>query len=752
MAKRFLSIAALVLLFCNANSQQSGPTQLQQIPYRSPAQNASRYNISRAAIANAKTSNIETLAGCDNAFAYNDNGADFTGIILPSTFTTFGNGVFSDCPNLASIILEATIPPALGSIGGRGGSAVPITLYVPAASVAAYQAISGYVSYFGVDNIKANPFPTPIIGFPVASPYYKSAGDGSFIITASSNSNGVFTYSSDNESVATINSATGEVTIHAPGTAVITGNQAADGLFDAGLASYTLKVRPLINISDNQTASALGSSQPDVYVSSTGSLTIDASSTVHNITIDPNGKVTLNDGISLTVNQININTSSNGIGTFVDKNANGASINGNVQQTLTYGRNWYVSSPINYAYTANLWNLGSSVVAWDESTSTWPTISDYWGYLTVGKGYVSVANSNTGNTNISFSGTLNNNQVVVPLTRKGSTYSGFNLVGNPYPSYLDWSLVSAVNPDITSTIWYRTKTTGNAYTFSTINALGNIAVANGANTTITKFIPPMQAFWVRVNSGKTDANLTMTNAMRSHADALGNTFKAPQKDVQQLLRLQVSNGVTFDETVIYSDVNAQNGFDNYDSQKMSTTTADIPEIFTIVSGEQLVINGFANLQPDMEIPLGFRTGVSNSFSIKASEISNIGGRIILKDKLIGTEQELTADNVYTFTSDAITTTDRFSVIFRAAGAVTNLQSTNENKVLVYKNADNKIVIQSKLVGSDETVSVYNAFGQQLAKQQLTADKTTLDLALIKGVYLVTVNCGNKVISNKIIIN
>ena len=59
MATRFLSIAALVLLFCTANGQQSGPTQLQQITFRSPAQNASRYNISRAAIANAKTSNIE---------------------------------------------------------------------------------------------------------------------------------------------------------------------------------------------------------------------------------------------------------------------------------------------------------------------------------------------------------------------------------------------------------------------------------------------------------------------------------------------------------------------------------------------------------------------------------------------------------------------------------------------------------------------------------------------------------------------
>lgn len=101
----------------------------------------------------------------NSAFAYNDGDTDFTAITLPASFTTFGSDVFSQCPKLASVILYATTPPALGSFGNRdamnwNGSeyvtvpAVPITLYVPEVAVDAYKSIGGYANYFGVNNIK----------------------------------------------------------------------------------------------------------------------------------------------------------------------------------------------------------------------------------------------------------------------------------------------------------------------------------------------------------------------------------------------------------------------------------------------------------------------------------------------------------------------------------------------------------------------------------------------------------------------
>jgi hypothetical protein len=87
------------------------------------------------------------------------------------------------------------------------------------------------------------------------------------------------------------------------------------------------------------------------------------------------------------------------------------------------------------------------------------------------------------------------------------------------------------------------------------------------------------------------------------------------------LRLQVSNGINTDEAVVYFNANASNGFDAYDSPKMSNANKAIPEIYTLAANEELVINGMNELALNTELPLGFSSGELNNYSIKASEIA-----------------------------------------------------------------------------------------------------------------------------------
>jgi hypothetical protein len=70
----------------------------------------------------------------------------------------------------------------------------------------------------------------------------KTYGDAAFTNAATSQSTVTISYTSGNEAVATVNGSTGEVTIVAAGTAVITANIAADGTFGAATVSYTLTV------------------------------------------------------------------------------------------------------------------------------------------------------------------------------------------------------------------------------------------------------------------------------------------------------------------------------------------------------------------------------------------------------------------------------------------------------------------------------------------------------------------------------
>jgi hypothetical protein len=139
--------------------------------------------------------------------------------------------------------------------------------------------------------------------------------------------------------------------------------------------------------------------------------------------------------------------------------------------------------------------------------------------------------------------TLNTGDISVLLTRTvtetpDNAKRGFNLVGNPYPSYIDWDYVYLEADNVRPTIWYRTLN-GASMVFHTYNA----ELGVGSPTTASEYIPPMQAFWVKVDTDPvspvtvSNGTLNFTNDMRSHdLSALGNPLKAPAAD-RQLVRL-----------------------------------------------------------------------------------------------------------------------------------------------------------------------------------------------------------------------
>jgi len=302
-------------------------------------------------------------------------------------------------------------------------------------------------------------------------------------------------------------------------------------------------------------------------------------------------------------------------------------------------------------------------------------------------------------------------------------------------------------------MWYRTKEVG-GYKFYTYN--GTAAAYGGGEigvpAYVSNLIPPMQAFWVRVQGGL--GTLAFTNNMRSHLVGT-NPIKAPSasKSTQQVLRLQVSNSINTDEAVVYFNPNASDAFDTFDSPKMTNGNAAIPEIYTVAGTEQLVINGLKTLPSVLELPLGFTTGQSNTFTIKASEISNFAAdtRIYLVDKVLNTDQELTADAVYSFTSDKVSTTDRFALIFKTPSITDGLNAVDEGSFWISGNSTNEIIVHG-LSDAKTAVEIYNEVGQKLVSNTLmAANKALRTPRLVPGVYMVTVSSEGKKITRKVIL-
>ncbi|MEI8272611.1 MAG: LamG-like jellyroll fold domain-containing protein [Paludibacter sp.] len=574
---------------------------------------------------------------------------------------------------------------------------------------------------------------------------------------------------------ATKPSAVGYYTVTASLTSDVNYNAANSSVTAFTIALAVVTVDAPINIDQLVTAPT-----SDVIISFGGTLTINTSSSVNNITVEAGGKLTLASGKSLTVlGALTLQSNAvNGTATFLDNGGTLTAGTTNVQQYLTTGRNWYISSPVSGAYSSVFNTVADAntnkLYSYDETqgssaTLSWPQIKDNGTSLAITKGYVANVDASllTTTNGVTFSGgSLNTGDIttgvngVPALSYSSDQYkAGFNLVGNPYPSYLNWNGVSKINLG-TNTIWYRTNVGGSYYfyTYNSVDGAAGIGISVPAGDDVSNFIPPMQAFWVK--AGASGSSLTFHNTNRGHKDLTNNKFRAKSEKSSslQLARLQVSNAVNSDETVLYSYPNATNQYDSYDSPKMSNGSASIPEIYTLVGGEKLVINGMNTIPFDTEIPLGFTTGqTGTNFSIKASQVSNFdtGTRVILKDyqdinnPVIA---DLSDGSSYVFSSGITTNnSSRFALIFKAPSIATGINPNAINDLWISTNANGQIIINGN-TNAGTTIDVYNAVGQKLVEKLMTSSIHTITGRLTPGVYVVTIKANANKTTKKLIIN
>ena len=431
----------------------------------------------------------------------------------------------------------------------------------------------------------------------------------------------------------------------------------------------------------------------------------------------------------------------------------------NIEQSLGDNRSWwYLSSPVSAA-TSSIFSsdqVGKHVEDYvndnDEATTapyyTAPFSSPE--SLTAGRGYV-IKRAVTTEAIYTFTGgSLNTGDVSPTVTCTGTTAvaRGFNLVGNPYPSYLDWDAVYTslpTNHNMRNAIWFRTYSGGNM----TFHTYGD----GDASPEITSpLIAPMQAFWVKVATDGNNGSLTFKNTHRKHFETGANPLKVKALDARPRLRLVVSNGTATDEMLVVGKSYASDVLDSYDIEKYPNDNVAIPEIYSMVSGQELVINSMNELTEGKTVTLGFRPGQAGTFTIEATQLDNIDAKIILVDKVAVKEQELTAETPYTFESDGTETNDRF-LIKLVSKVPTDVESNTANGDLtVYVNRNNRIQLICGLeLNEKATVSVYNVAGQKLSTQKLSKAATELNGTFTPGVYMIQLTNGSQAITKKLII-
>jgi len=464
----------------------------------------------------------------------------------------------------------------------------------------------------------------------------------------------------------------------------------------------------------------------------------------NNLTINAGKQLTVSSDLFVSGN-LTLKSDASGTATIVDDNKIAVLGTTTVEQYLTSGRNWYVSSPIGNATSAiiidevgsKLWKYNEATPAWDEIINNTTTLNEMVGYVV----------NKASNGIVSFTGDWYNNgdMTIDHLSRTvaSGTKRGFNLIGNPYPSCVNWK--SAVDGLFTSnletSIWYRSKN-GADYVFDTYNATSNTGTHNYGGTDVTGIIPPIQAVWVRVNADNVEGSVTFNNTMRSHP-SLGNRLK-DDANTNNMIRLQVANGKSSDEAIILFNSNASNTYDAWDSQKMFTESADVPQIYTTADAEKVVINGLESINTNNNIPLGFKTAKAGTFTISATEINGVD-IVVLEDKLLNKTQDLTGSASYTFTSDNVDNSSRFAIRLKA-NSVTDVPEALKSTTTIVAQNQSIVVTTSESSG---TINVYDILGRVVITKAIEGTKTVLYAPV--GVYFVKAQTDTNIETKKLVI-
>lgn len=274
-----------------------------------------------------------------------------------------------------------------------------------------------------------------------------------------------------------------------------------------------------------------------------------------------------------------------------------------------------------------------------------------------GRGYLySVQASNPTN---EFAGNLNNGTVSYPVTNNNTVDSlliGFNLIGNPYPSSINWKASSG---------WTRSNLldSGGGYDMWIWNpAANNYGVYNSLASTgtngITNFIAPMQGFFVRTGSNDT---IEMTNDIRVHTEA-SNWFKNNTSfEKPQNIKVKITSESEFgsDEVLIQFGASSNQA----GAAKLYSTIQTAPSTYLTKGKEKLSVRYLTNPTNNPKVPLAFKPGVTGNYTLSINFDAANYEFVILEDKKAKINHDLKNSPTYDFKAALEDATDRFILHF-----------------------------------------------------------------------------------------
>ena len=513
-------------------------------------------------------------------------------------------------------------------------------------------------------------------------------------------------------------------------------------------------------------AQALGGTSPVLF----NNLTVASGSTT---TITTAGQ-TLN-GILLSNGTLNaggnITLLSTVTGTALVDGLGTGSVKGNItmQRYLTSAFGYrYISSPFQSATVSELSDDMDLLAAfpsfyrYDQSrvSSSWVSYVNPAGILNPLQGYI----VNFGNTSFpvtaDITGVVNNGSLTVNLFNNNNVYSkGFNLVGNPYPSAIDWNAPSGwTKTNIDNSVYYFNADASNQYAGMYSSYLNNIS-SDGLASGI---IPSMQGFFVHVSNGvwPVAGTLALNNDVRvndmSHSFAKSGQSTSPPPYIR-ITAGYSDDALSYDPLCVYFDLEATYNFDGqYDAYKLFNTDTKVTNFYSFANdASRLSINAMPLSDTGLcNVRLGLKTERNGNVIFSLKDI--IGdfnySNIFITDVSTGITQDLLYNKEYKVNLAAGDYQNRF--FLNLSNTLTAIPDNDLTVDLLKVYMSHGIVMAEIILPSEGPgiLTICNLLGQVILDQKIhESGHYEFESSVKDGIYIVSLMCPDKRISKKIFI-
>jgi hypothetical protein len=335
---------------------------------------------------------------------------------------------------------------------------------------------------------------------------------------------------------------------------------------------------------------------------------------------------------------------------------------------------------------------------------------------------------------------------------------GFNLVGNPYPSPVNWDAVGGwTKTNIDNAVYYFNAGTTDQYTGVYSSYINGVSSDGLAGSTIAA----MQGFFIHVSNGSYPvAGLLGINNNARILNSAASFFRVDGQGGQSLLRLNarfdaVSAGdaVTF----YFNDAATPKFNKKLDALKLLNTDSMVPNLFAVSKDAQkLSINALTSLTDTLTtVPLGLITKKDGLISFNAKDINEIpvGMHIYFTDKAASVNHDLQKDPAYRVFLPAADYENRFFLQFSTKELNTAGNTSRAGESFAAYTSGGRIFVNPQLAaGEKATITIINTAGQAICRQEIAGNTYQPVQAYFgSGVYIINFSGLSKKQSKKIFI-